>query len=127
MVQTDISQFCAEAADWHQILRNYRDEFSDCKKSLQDMSRRVQTKSQFHEVERFDNQLHIQLINIHDVKQQIKLHERKINQSLSKSDQLPEELLNEHERLLDEFLSLENRLQELRTEFKDFVDVTSCP
>ena len=126
MVQTDISQLCAEAADWHQILRNYRDEFTDCKKSLQEICRKDLSKGQLHEVEHFDNQFHIQLINIHDVKQQIKIHERRINQNLSQSDQLPDEVFTEHERLLDEFLSLENRLQELRNDFRLFVNDSSC-
>ena len=126
MVQTDISQLCAEAADWRQILRNYKEEFTDCKKSLQEMCRKSLSKDQLHDVEHFDNQFHIQLINIHDVKQQIKIHEKRINQNLSHSDQLPEEIFAEHERLLDEFLSLENMLQELRIEFRNFVNDTSC-
>jgi hypothetical protein len=126
MVQTDISQFCAEAADWRQILRNYRDEFNDCKKSLQEMCRRNLSKNQMHEVEHFDNQFHIQLINIHDVKQQIKGHERNIRTDLSDSDQISNETFTEHERLLDEFLTLENTLQEVRNDFRKFVNDSSC-
>jgi hypothetical protein len=125
MVQTDISQFCAEAADWRQILRNYRDEFNDCKKSLQEMCRRNLSKNQLHEVEHFDNQFHIQLINIHDVKQQIKGHERKIRADLSDSDQISDRTLTEHEQLLDEFLSLENTLQEVRIDFRKFINDSS--
>lgn len=126
MVQTDISQFCAEAADWRQILRNYRDEFNDCKKSLQEMCRRNLSKDQLHEVEHFDNQFHIQLINIHDVKQQIKGHERNIKVELSDSDQISNDTFTEHERLLDEFLALENTLQEVRNDFRKFVNDSSC-
>lgn len=126
MVQTDIEQFCAEAADWRQILRNYRDEFADCKRSLQEMCRRNLSKNQLQEIEHFDNQFHIQLINIHDVKQHIKNHEKKIRTELSKSDQVSEETFSEHERLLDEFLTLENTLQELRNDFRKFNDDSSC-
>ena len=125
MVQTDISQFCAEAADWRQILRNYRDEFNDCKKSLQEMCRRNLSKNQLHEVEHFDNQFHIQLINIHDVKQQIKGHERNIRTDLSDGDQISNQTFTEHERLLDEFLTLENTLQEVRNDFRKFVNDSS--
>jgi chromosome segregation ATPase len=126
MVQTDISQFCAEAADWRQILRNYRDEFSDCKKSLQEMCRRDLSKNQLQEIEHFDNQFHIQLINIHDVKQQIKGHEKRIRTDLSSSDQVTEDTYSEHEKLLDEFLTLENTLQELRNDFRKFINDSSC-
>jgi hypothetical protein len=37
-----------------------------------------------------------------------------------------EEIYSEHEHLLQEFLSLENTLQELRDEFRNFVNNTSC-
>lgn len=126
MVQTDIEQLCAEAADWRQILRNYRDEFADCKRSLQEMCRRNLSKNQLQEIEHFDNQFHIQLINIHDVKQHIKGHEKKIRTELTQSDQVSEQTLTEHERLLDDFLTLENTLQELRNDFRKFNDDSSC-
>ena len=126
MVQTDISQLCAETADWRQILRNYRDEFSESKKLLQDSCRQELSKDQLQEVEHLHNQLHIQLINIHDVKQKIKTHERKIEFERAKGDQISEEIFSEHERLLDEFLTLENTLQELRIEFKNFISGISC-
>lgn len=126
MVQTDISQLSAEAADWRQILRNYRDEFADCKRSLQEMCRRHLSKNQLQEIEHFDNQFHIQLINIHDVKQHIKGHERKLRAELANGDHIEESTFTEHERLLDEFLTLENTLQELRNDFRKFNDDSSC-
>ena len=105
MVQTDISQLSAETADWRQILRNYRDEFSECKKLLQNSCKQSLSKEQFQDVEHFHNQFHIQLINIHDVKQKIKTHERRVQLEQSGNDQLAEETYAEHERLLEEFIS----------------------
>ena len=89
------------------------------------MCRRDLSKNQLHEVEHFDNQFHIQLINIHDVKQQIKGHERNIRVDLGDGDQISNETFTEHERLLDEFLSLENTLQEVRNDFRKFVNDSS--
>ncbi|MDB5197931.1 MAG: hypothetical protein JWP88_2302, partial [Flaviaesturariibacter sp.] len=86
MVQTDISQLTSETAQWRQILRNYRDEFSECKKLLSDNCKQTLSKDQLREVEHFDNQFHIQLINIHDVKQEIKQHERKVTFELGQND-----------------------------------------
>ena len=123
MVQTDISQLSAECTEWRQILRNYREEFQQAKKVLQQTCRNQLTRDQLQEVEHFDNQFHIQLINIHDVKHSIKLHERKIQ---FQGDQISEETYVEHEHLLNEFLSLENMLQELRSDFQHFVNRTSC-
>jgi uncharacterized protein (DUF3084 family) len=123
MVQTDISQLSAECTEWRQILRNYREEFHQFQKVLQQTCNPSLSKNQMLQVEHLDNQLHIQLINIHDLKQQIKQHERTIQ---AEGDQIAERTYALHERLLNEFLSLENTLQELRSEFNGFVNDTAC-
>ena len=122
MVQTEISQLSAECTDWRQILRNYRDEFHDCEKALLETCKRTLSKDHFTQVEHFQNQFDIQLNNIHDLKQTIKTHERKVQLETS-----GEEVYAQHEHLLNEFLSLESTLQELREEFKNFINNTSCP
>ena len=124
MVQTDLSQLQAECADWRQILRNYREEFSDAKKSLQAFCRQTLSKDQLQEVEHFDNQFHIQLINIHDLKQEIKGHERLLQNE--PADAQNDEMFARHEHLLDEFVTLENTLQELRNEFRIFTNASAC-
>jgi chromosome segregation ATPase len=126
MVQTDISQLSAECTEWRQILRNYREEFQTSRRALQEICRQSLSKDHLQEVEHFDNQFHIQLINIHDLKQSIKGHERNINQETSRSENLPESLYSQHEQLLDEFIRLEGTLQDLRTEFKNFISAISC-
>ena len=123
MVQTEISQLSAECTEWRQILRNYRNELQESKKVLQQICRNELTKDQLLQVEHYDNQFHIQLINIHDVKHAIKMHERKIQ---FKEHQISEDMFAEHENLLSEFLSLESTLQELRNDFKQFVSNISC-
>jgi hypothetical protein len=121
MVQTDVTQLIAECADWRQILRNYREELQDSKKALQPICRTTLTKSQLQEVEHFDNQFHIQLINIHDLKQAIKMHEK----SLLGDDQA-DEVYARHEYLLDKFIMQQNMLQELRSAFLLFNDASVC-
>ena len=123
MVQTDISQLAAECTEWRQILRNYKEEFAENKKLLQELCRKNLPRNEYQQVEHFDNQFHIQLINIHDLKQSIKNHEKKIQ---FKSANLSDENYVEHESLLSEFLNLESVLQELRTDFKQFVSRTNC-
>ncbi|RYY64527.1 hypothetical protein [Flaviaesturariibacter aridisoli] len=125
MVQTDLAQLTSETAEWRQILRNYRDEFQECKKMLQE-SARLTAKDQLVELEHFDNQFHIQLINIHDLKQEIKQHERRVSYERAQNDNLSNDTYTEHERLLDAFLVLENTLQQLRGDFRDFVNATNC-
>ena len=126
MVQTDISQLSSECQEWRQILRNYRDELQESKKSLQHSCQKELKREQLQDVEHFDNQFHIQLINIHDLKQFIKAHERKLEVESSSGESLGEETYTEHEELLDQFLNLENTLQELRNEYKNFISAISC-
>jgi hypothetical protein len=123
MVQTDLSQLSAECQEWRQILRNYREELQLSKKSLQEICKKDLSKEQLKDVEHFDNQFHIQLINVHDLKHDIKNHERKI---ISEGDHISEETYSGHEQLLDQFLSQESMLQELRNEFKNFISASSC-
>ena len=122
MVQTDISQLATECTDWRQILRNYRDEFHNCEKALLEMCKKSLTKDHLTQVEHFQNQFDIQLKNIHDVKLAIKKHEHKLQ-----LDTTGDEIYAEHESLLTEFLNLESTLQELREDFKNFVNNTACP
>lgn len=126
MVQTDISQLSSETAEWRQILRNYREEFAESKNLLQGKCKQDFPKDKLKEVEHFHNQFHIQLINIHDLKQEIKNHERKIQLEKAMSDTLAEYTYAEHERLLNEFVQLENTLQDLREDFKNFISSLDC-
>jgi hypothetical protein len=126
MVLTDVSQLSAECQEWRQILRNYREEFNDCKKALQEICRKTLSKDHLLEVEHFDNQFHIQLINIHDLKQSVKNHERKIQFETARGAEASEATFAYHEELLDQFLMLENTLQQLREDFKNFINATNC-
>jgi hypothetical protein len=125
MVQTDVSQLATECTEWRQILRNYREEFQNSKKALQEIFRKTPSKEQLLEVEHFDNQFHIQLINIHDLKHEIKSHERTIGEEQASGD-VNDATYQQHERLLDQFLTLENTFQELRADFSLFIGTSNC-
>jgi hypothetical protein len=123
MVQTDLSQLSAESKEWRHILNNYRQEIQEYKDLLPGMCGKPLSKEQLVQVEQYHNQFHIQLINIHDVKRAIKNHEQK---TLADENHISNDVYAEHERLLHEFLTLENSLQELRRKFNHFVDDISC-
>ena len=123
MVQADISQLSRECNIWRDALRAFRDEFTDCKQKLQQLASHSLSKDELTEVEHYHNQFHIQLINIHDLKQSIKNHERKVNfETETHGGQLNDETLNDHENLYDQYKSLEHRLLDLREEFRGFLD-----
>lgn len=119
MVQSDISQISRECNTWRDSLRQQKQNITELNSELQDVAAHVQSKSALTSVEHFQNQFHIQLINIHDLKQAIKQHDRKL-QLESSSGQLSEVLLAEHESLFDQYQQLEHTLQELGAEFNSF-------
>ncbi len=123
MVQTETSQLATECAEWRQILRNHKEDLRQRRQLLQEVCKTPLSKSDYQLVEHFDNQFHIQLINIHDLKHLIKHHEKKM---MFEGDNLPEERYTEHEHLLSEFISQENMLLELRNEFHEFISQTNC-
>lgn len=124
MVQVDISQLSGECGTWREGLRQLRDEFSQDKVRLQQAASPSLSKDQLQDVEHLHNQFHIQLINIHDLKQAVKVHERTLSYETSSTDGLREETVANHENLFDQYQSLDLRLQELREEFNQFLSRT---
>ena len=125
MVQVDISQLSGECNTWREQLRRYREEFNQDEAKLRQVASQPLSKDQLHDVEHLHNQFHIQLINIHDLKQTIKLHDRKMNFEMTTfNGSVNEESLAEHENLFNEYQRLEQTLQDLRGEFSDFLKRT---
>jgi len=122
MVTVDISQLSGECSTWRESLRTYRDELNQLKKQLQQTASQSLSKDQLHDVEHYHNQFHIQLINVHDLKQSVKAHDRRVHfETAANSGQLTEDTLAEHERLYTEYDSLDHTLKNLREEFSDFL------
>ena len=125
MVQVDISQLSAECNAWREKLRQYKEEFSSDETKLQQTTRQSLSKEQLQDVEHLHNQFHIQLINIHDLKQSIKTHDRKMNfEKAAFNGYVNEDSLSRHESMLEEYQSLEQTLLELREEFNNFLQRT---
>lgn len=126
MVTVDISQLSGECSTWRDSLRSCREDLNHLKKQLQETASHKLSKEQMHDVEHYHNQFHIQLINVHDLKQSIKAHDRRVQfETAANAGQLTEETIAEHERLFDEFQSLDSTVKNLREEFGDFISRTS--
>jgi benzoyl-CoA reductase/2-hydroxyglutaryl-CoA dehydratase subunit BcrC/BadD/HgdB len=125
MVQVDISQLSAECNALREKLRNYREELTQDETKLRQVAGKELTKEQLQDVEHLHNQFHIQLINIHDLKQSIKAHDRKINfEKAAFNGHANEDSLSKHEQLLGEYQQLEQTLEGLRSEFSNFLQRT---
>jgi hypothetical protein len=126
MVQVDISQLSAECNSWREQLRHLREEFTNDETRLTQTASQPLSKEQLQDVEHLHNQFHIQLINIHDLKQAIKAHDRKMSfEKVAFNGLVNEDSLMRHESLLQEFTELQQTLQELRNEFQTFLKSTS--
>ena len=126
MVTVDISQLSGECSTWRESLRSSRDELNNLKKKLQQTAGPNLSKEQLPDLEHLHNQFHIQLINVHDLKQSIKAHDRRVQfETAANSGQLTEDTIAEHERLFEEFQSLDMTIKNLREEFSDFANRTS--
>lgn len=122
MVQVDISQLTTECNNWREALRTYREELTHDENKLRQIAGKPLSKEQLQGVEHFHNQFHIQLINIHDLKQAIKNHDRKMGfEKAAFNGRVNEESLTRHENLVDEYATLEQTLQELRDGFNEFL------
>ena len=126
MVTVDISQLSGECNTWRDSLRSCREDLNRLKKQLQQTAAQNLTRDQLHDVEHYHNQFHIQLINVHDLKQSIKAHDRRVQfETAANSGQIAEDTITEHERLFEEFQSLDSTIKNLREEFGDFIHRTS--
>lgn len=123
MVTTEVAQLSRECNAWRETLRSFKDEFGQFKNRLQDLAGRQTQRDVLLEVEHLDNQFHIQLINIHDLKQAIKIHQRQIDAGMANHGTVTDEVLAHHENLYDDYQQLDHTLQDLRQEFDLFAAV----
>ena len=122
MVSTDTTQLNRECSSWREHLRSYRNEMSQLRDQLQLMASGEKDKEVLTEVEHYHNQFYIQQINIHDLKQAIKSHDRRLQVDKDPASGHPSEAaLQEHEELHGQYEILEHTLNELRSDFSNFV------
>lgn len=126
MVQTDLSQLSAECNSWRNALRSNRDEINQYKLHLLNVVTKQLSKNQLQDVEHYHNQFHIQLINVHDLKQEVKVHESRVHFELfANNSQLSESTLSAHEELYYRYQFLDETLHSLRTSFFNFLSVSN--
>jgi len=83
---------------------------------------KVTRHDQLQDVEHYENQFHIQLINIHDLKHSIKVHDYKTMVARIESNgKVNHTTLAEHEHLFTEYRRLQSLLDELKDRFHQFI------
>ena len=115
MVQVDISQLSGECNVWRENLRNYREEFSNNEAKLRQVAGQTLSKEQLKDVEHLHNQFHIQLINIHDLKHEIKHHVTEAERHPNFGHRIP------HHYIKDKLDMLLGDLDKLEADFHQFI------
>ena len=122
MVTTDIAQLTAECNTWRAQMRKYREEFTHLKDQLRQIALKATRHDQLQDVEHYENQFHIQLINIHDLKHSIKAHDYKtMVAKMENNGKVNHTTLAEHEHLFTEYQRLQHLLEELKERFTAFI------
>lgn len=122
MVTADLSQLSAECSTWRAQMRRYRDEITSLKNQLRQIALKATRREQLQDVEHYENQFHIQLINIHDLKQSIKQHDlRSSGAVVAETGRVNYTMLAEHEQLHAEYLRLQSLLDDLKAKFNQFI------
>jgi uncharacterized protein YukE len=122
MVTTDIAQLTEECNTWRAKMRQYREEFTNLKNQLRQIALRVTNHDQLQDVEHYENQFHIQLINIHDLKHSIKVHDFKTTATQAGNDgKINHTVLAEHQHLYSEYQRLQHLLEDLKDRFTQFI------
>lgn len=121
MVQTEISQVSRECNQWREQLHSYRDELNMLNKQLHQVASKSLSKDHLIDIERFQNQFHIQLINVHDVKQKSKELSRKVEYHIANRSDVGEDTYQQYEQLSDDYHAISHTIDELRTDFNRFI------
>lgn len=118
MVQEEISELLSESKSWKDSLVSYRETYVQSQKNLLGIASGDLPREKFSDLEHFQNRFYIQLLNIHDVKKDIKNHIQHLSGHVESDS--AEELKSNHEKLKDSYDSLVKELENLSEEFNVF-------
>ena len=114
MVQEEL---ITETKGWRSSLATYREDFVKAQKQLLELASKRLTPEDLKELEHFQNQFYIQLINIHDVKKDLHYYEYLLGSNAT------EQMIDKrHDQFKDEYESLTGVLDGLKNEFKAYLD-----
>ncbi len=121
-VNYHFSHVANEHREWLRGIEFYQYEIDVLKKRLAEVSQDYTQSEVKAQVEHFENQFHIQLNNLSELKGYVKKHERHIDKDIEDHAQhLSKETLEEHDQTRDKYYSLERVINQLRHEFNVFL------
>lgn len=104
-----------ECKNWYQVLASYRDKINQYKSELYFFAPGKTDKNIAAGIEHFHNQFHIQLINVHDLKHEIRHHVVEAERHPNFGHRIPHHYIKEK---LDKLMA---DLDDLEKDFHSFI------
>lgn len=115
VTETQNKEIIEECNAWYGILASYSEKLNKLKRELYFFAPGKTDHDVLLGVEHFHNQFHIQLINIHDLKHEIKYHVREAERYPRIGHRIP------HHYIKDKLDLLVSDLDKLEAEFNQFI------
>jgi hypothetical protein len=115
LTETQHKAMISECKDWYNILAAYREKINSLKTELYFFAPGKTDHDILTGIEHFHNQFHIQLINIHDLKHEIRHHVREAERHPNFGHRIP------HHYIKDKLDLLIADLVKLEEEFHGFI------
>ena len=115
VTETQQQSIVDECHQWHDELVSYRQKIHGLKNELYYFAPGKKDYDVSIGIEHFHNQFHVQLINIHDLKHEIKHHLAEANRHPTFGHRIP------HHYIKEKVDMLENDLDKLEDEFHTFI------
>ncbi len=124
MVLEEISQLIEDCDSKRETLSNYRDDINESQKQLLKIALKRLEKDDLTDLEHYQNQFHIQLINIHDLRHELRACQHRLKTEGQLHDGMSSDTIDHHKSLSVDYDSLESILKDLQVEFDEFVAKT---
>ena len=121
MVKIDVTELVSNCYEWVNELRNLRDTLNAINNELQSIVQAL-SKDKFLQLECLYNQIHIQLVNVQNLKHAVKAHERMLQFEKAAFNALVnEDSHTRHLNLLDRYIDIQTRVAQLNIDFRKFL------
>ncbi len=121
MVLEEISQLIEDCNLKRDVMVEHRDKIHKMQKDLLKFAAHRLPKDDLTDLEHYQNQFHIQLINIHDLRHDLKLIQQRLKTELHVHEDVSESALRKHSDISSQFDTLEKLLDDLESDFNEFL------
>jgi len=121
MVLEEISELMEDCNSKRQILKDYRESLQNAQKGLLKFASQNLPKDDLSDLEHFQNQFHIQLINIHDLRHDYKAYQQRLKVESQLHGGITDEILQKQKELRSQYEVLEDIIKGLNKNFEEFL------